>query len=108
MNYSAISSEESYSRDTTELCIKEILLAVSHCLFTRKGVQLDFYNVGRLFVKDSRAKMKFFRDFIKQLDIDGELENAFRPQTAQSDISIMSNPFPPRSSTADSSSFLPR
>ena len=106
MNYSVLSNEGSCSRDSAELCIKEILLATSHCLFARKSIQLDFCNVGRLFVKDSKVKMKFFRDFIKQLDVDGELEKVFRPQTAQSDISIMSNPFPPRTSTADN--FLPR
>lgn len=106
LNYSTISHEGSFSRDSTELCIKEILLAISHWLFTKKSIQLDFCNVGRLIVRDSKVKMKFFRDFIRQLDVDGELENIFRPQTTQSDISIMSNPYPSQSSTAKN--FLPR
>ena len=106
LNYSMLAKDGTYSRDSVELCIKEILLAMSHYLFTRKSVQLDFCGVGRLFVKELRVKMKFFRDFIRKLDVDGKLENVFRPQSTKSDISVMTNPFPSRCTTTDN--FLPR
>lgn len=99
LNYSVLSKEGPYSRDSVELCIKEIILAMSRCLCVKKSIQMDFFNVGRLLIQDSQVKFKFFRNFIKQLDFNGELENVFRPCTTQSSLSIMTNP---------SDSFLPR
>lgn len=96
LNYSVLSNEGPYSRDSFQLCIKEILLAMSRCLFAKKNVHLDFCDVGRLIVKDSKIQMKFFRNFIRQLDFNGDLESAFRPRTAQSEASIMTNPSPCR------------
>lgn len=107
MNYTVLSNEGPYDRDSIQLCIKEILLALSRCLFIKKSVHLDFCEVGRVIVKDSKIHMKFFRNFIKQLDIDGELENVFRPQTAQSDLSIMTTPSLSRSCSS-SDHILPR
>lgn len=107
LNYSVLSNELSCSRDSVELCVKEILLAMSRCLFARRSVQLDFYNIGRLVVQDSKVKMKFFRDFIKQLDFNEELGGEIRPQTTQSEISIMTNPYP-SSRLATSDHILPR
>lgn len=104
LNYSVLSNEGPYSRDLLQLCIKEILLAMSRCLFAKRNVHLDFYEVGRVIIKDSKVQMKFFRSFINQLDCSGELANSFRPVTAQSVVSIMTNP---RSSTS-SGYILPR
>ena len=95
LNFTAISREGSYSRDTIELCIKEVLLAMSRCLFSKKSVQLDFYAVGRLIIKSSIAKMAFFHDFIKKLDFNEELESIFRLPTFRS-ASIMTNSLPSR------------
>lgn len=67
---------------------------MSRCLFAKKNVHLDFCDVGRLTVKDSRIQMRFFRNFIRQLDFNGDLESVFRPRTAQSEVSIMTNPSP--------------
>lgn len=105
LNFTAISREGSYSRDMIELCIKEVLLAMSRCLFSKRSVQLDFYAVGRLVIKSSSAKMAFFQDFIKKLDFNEELESIFRFPTFQS-VSVMTNPFPSRLNT--SSDHLPR
>ncbi len=106
LNYTAISNEGSFNRDMVELCIKEILLAMSRCLFLKRSVQLDFYMVGRVIVKSSSVRIKFFHDFIKQLDFSEELENAFRLRTSQSDMSVMTNPLP--SQLCSSSDHLPR
>lgn len=109
LNYTVLSNEGPYNRDSLQLCIKEILLALSRRLFARKNVYLDFCEVGRVIVKGSKIQVKFFRSFIKQLDFNdsGELEAAFRPRTAQSEVSIMTNPSPLRSCTS-SEHILPR
>lgn len=101
LNYTILSNEGSYDRDSIQLCVKEILLTMSRCLFTQKGVHLDFCEVGRVIVKDSRIHMKFFRSFIKQLDINGELENVFKLHSPQSDLSIMTTPVSTRSCSSD-------
>jgi hypothetical protein len=67
---------------------------MSRCLFAKKNVHLDFCHVGRIVVKDSKIQMKFFRKFIRELDVNDDLESVFRPQTAQSDMSIMTDPSP--------------
>lgn len=108
LNFTVISNEGPFSRDSVELCVREILLSMSRCLFEKKTVQLDFYKVGRLFTQNSKIKMKFFRDFIKKLDFNGELESIFRPRTAQSELSIMTNPFLSRPTTSANPSILPR
>ena len=100
LNYTVLSNESSYSRDALQSCIKEILLSMSHSLFTRKNIRLDFCEVGRIVVRDSKIQMKFFRNFVKEL---GELQNAFRLNTAKSEIS----PLRSRLSTASEYS-LPR
>lgn len=104
LNYTVISNEGSYNRDSVELSIKEILSAMSRCLSLGKSIHLDFIEVGQVIVKDSKVQMKFFRDFIKQLDSNGELEDLFKLQTTRSEMSIMTNP----RSTTSSDQFLPR
>ena len=90
-----------FDRDTVELCVKEVLQAMGRSLAARKNIQFDFSNIGRLVILDRKAKMRFFRDFIASLDTSGEMEYAFRPDTAQSVLSIMSNPCTPRPSTTN-------
>ena len=90
-----------FDRDTVELCVKEVLQAMGRSLAARKNIQFDFGNIGRLVIQDRKAKMRFFRDFIASLDTSGEMEYAFRPDTAHSVLSIMSNPCTPRPSTAN-------
>ena len=90
-----------FDRDTVELCVKEVLQAMGRSLAARKNIQFDFGNIGRLVIQDRKAKMRFFRDFIASLDTSGEMEYAFRPDTAHSVLSIMSNPCTPRPSTTN-------
>ena len=90
-----------FDRDTVELCVKEVLQAMGRSLAARKNIQFDIGNIGRLVIQDRKAKMRFFRDFIASLDTSGEMEYAFRPDTAHSVLSIMSNPCTPRPSTTN-------
>lgn len=74
------------------MCVKEILHTLSYVVGTGRAVELPFVGIGKLVVRDCRAKMKFFRDFIRQLDSSGQLEDAFhqRSATAMSTMSMQS------------------
>ncbi len=75
-----------------EVSFKDVLLAMSRALATSKNIQVDFGKVGRLLISNGKVKMRFFRNFIVSLDTSGGVEHAFRPNTANSVLSIMSNP----------------
>lgn len=100
LNFSVLSNGTNYDRNTVELCIKEIIQAMSRLLASSGNIQFDFHHIGRLLIAESKVKMRFFREFISSLDSSGELEHAFRPDTAFSTLSIMTNPSTPRSGTA--------
>ena len=107
LNFTVLSNDSPFNRDTVEMCIRDILLSLSRSLATKKSIQLDFGKVGRLLVNEGRVKMRFFRDFVTSLDSSGGLENTFRPDTTDSILSIMSNPGTPRPSTS-ATLILPR
>lgn len=92
LNYTTISRDTSFNRDSVELFIKEVVLAVSRHLSTTGSVELNFCNIGQLTIHNSKIRMKFYRDFIQKLDLDDQLHNTFRPHTANSDLSIITNP----------------
>lgn len=100
LNYTALSNEGPYSRDSLQSCVKEILLTLSRCLFAGKNIHLDFYEIGRIIIKDLRIQMKFFRNFIKELDFNtnGELEDAFSggSRRSWSKMSVVTNPVSPQ------------
>ena len=64
-----------------ETCIHELLQAVSRSLGAGKTVELDFTGVGRLLVKEKKVKMKFFKEFIRSMDMSGNMESAFVSDT---------------------------
>lgn len=78
-----------------ETCIHEVIQAMSRLLAAKGSIQLEFCNIGRLFIRESKVKMRFFREFITMLDSSGEMETAFRPGTTQTELSIMSDPSRP-------------
>ena len=73
-----IASELPYPRETVESCIKEVLQAVSRSLHVRRNVEFIFTGIGCLSIRDARAKMKFYKEFIRSMDNTGELVNALR------------------------------
>lgn len=73
LNFAAMSFESPYDRDTVENCVREILNAVQRAVGAKKNVELTFSGIGRLSIRDSRVKMKFYKDFINQMDGSGKL-----------------------------------
>lgn len=106
LNFTVLSNETPFNRDTVETCIHEVIQAMSRLLASKGNIQLEFSGIGRLFIRESKVKMRFFQEFITQLDSSGEMESAFRPGTAQTELSIMSDPTPTRLGTQ--SLVLPR
>ena len=101
LNFTILANETPFTRDTVEMCIKDVLQAMNRCLSTKLTIQVDFGSIGRLVVREGRVKMRFFREFITSLDSSGEMEHAFRPDTTtRSELSIMSNPSTPRPGTS--------
>ena len=78
LNFTAIATETPYSRETVESCIKEVLQALSRSLHVKRNVEFIFSGIGCLSIRDSRVKMKFYKEFIKSMDSTGELVNALR------------------------------
>ena len=60
-----------------EICLREIMLTLGKVLAAGKNVEIDFTGVGRLLLKDKKARMKFFKDFIHSMDTSGNLKSAF-------------------------------
>lgn len=89
LNYAAMSFESPYNRDVVESCVREILGAVQRAVGAKKNVELTFNGIGRLQIRDSRVKMKFYKDFISHMDGSGKLLDSLqnRPGTVDSVIS---------------------
>ena len=78
LNFAAISQETSMERDTVEGCVREMLQALSRSVQAKKNVEFIFPSIGKLSIKDSRVKMKFYKDFLQDIDGSGALVNAMR------------------------------
>lgn len=106
LNFTAIASETPYPRETVESCIKEVLQALSRSLHVKRNVEFIFTGIGCLSMRDSRVKMKFYKEFIKSMDNTGELVNALRNRPDTTD-SILSDILTPRPATGNTV-ILPR
>ena len=101
LNYTILSNDSPFDRDTVEMCVKEILQALSHAVSSGRMVDFPFLGIGKLIICDGKAKMKFFREFIRQLDCSGQMEGAFLQRSStsmgglRSEASIISNPTTP-------------
>ena len=78
MNFAAISQDADYDRDTVEQCTKEMLLVLSKSLQSKKNIEFTFPTIGRLIIRDSKVKMKFYKDFLQTIDATGTVANAMR------------------------------
>ncbi|XP_041353947.1 coiled-coil domain-containing protein 81-like isoform X2 [Gigantopelta aegis] len=89
LNYAAVSFESPFDRDTVEGCVREILNAITRALGARRNVELLFPGVGRLSIREMKVKMKFFKEFINELDGSGRLMDSLqnRPGTVDSVMS---------------------
>ena len=73
LNYAAMSFESPYDRDVVENCVREILGAVHRAVGAKKNVELTFNGIGRLQIRESKVKMKFYKEFINSMDGSGKL-----------------------------------
>ncbi|XP_011405838.1 PREDICTED: coiled-coil domain-containing protein 81-like [Amphimedon queenslandica] len=93
INYTVLSNGTSFSRDTVELCIREILVAFGKALGACKDISLDFPKIGRLMIRDKKCRMRFFKEFITSMDSSGRIKYAFSSNKSQSsEGSVMSEP----------------
>ena len=73
LNYTVLSNESPFDRDTVELCIKEVLLALNKYISQQRHIVFVFPGIGKLLIRDSRARMKFYREFVTSVDGSGEV-----------------------------------
>ena len=111
LNYAALATDLELERDTVEMCVKELIGAFSRAVNTNKRGELTFREVGKLVVKDGKAKMKFCKEFLKLMDGDSIFSlhpiSLGRPRTSESFISrnsVMSS----RNSAGPSGFVLPK
>ncbi|KFO29248.1 coiled-coil domain-containing protein 81 [Fukomys damarensis] len=89
LNFVMISLESPFTRDTVEGCVKETLLFLSRSISIKKNVEFTFKGIGVLLIRDSKVKMKFYKDFLCTVDGSGTLMKALanRPGTVDSVLS---------------------
>ncbi|XP_065907191.1 coiled-coil domain-containing protein 81-like [Dysidea avara] len=98
INYTALANESPFDRDTIELCIKEVLLALNKYISQQRHVEFVFPGIGKLLIRDSKAKMKFYREFVSNVDGSGEVKRM--PTAAlHSRLSVMSSESRPPTAT---------
>ncbi|XP_010596516.1 coiled-coil domain-containing protein 81 [Loxodonta africana] len=89
LNFVMISLEGPFNRDTVEGCVKETLLFLSRSISTKQNVEFTFKGIGVLVIRNSKVKMKFYKDFLCAMDGSGTLVKALanRPGTVDSVLS---------------------
>lgn len=100
LNFAALSNETPFNRDTVESCVKEVLQALSRSVQAKRNVEFHFAGIGRLSIRESKVKMKFYKEFLRSMDGSGSLVHALsnRPGTADS---VLSEPVSPRPHTSN-------
>ena len=76
LNFAALSNETPFNRDTVESCVKEVLQALSRSVQARRNVEFHFAGIGRLSIRESKVKMKFYKEFLRSMDGSGSLVHA--------------------------------
>lgn len=72
LNYSAISNETAFSRDNIESCVRHVLQVFNRSVQSRKNIEFTFTGIGKLQIRNSKVKMKFFKDFVNSHDSTGK------------------------------------
>ena len=68
LNYAMLATQTDFERDLVEVCIKEMIGAFARSVSSSRKGELTFRDVGKLVIKDGKAKMKFIKDFLKAMD----------------------------------------
>nr|XP_012324899.1 coiled-coil domain-containing protein 81 [Aotus nancymaae] len=89
LNFVMIALEGPFNRDVVEGCVKETLLFLSRSISTKQNVEFTFKGIGVLMIRDSKVKMRFYKDFLCTMDGNGALAKALanRPGTVDSVLS---------------------
>uniref|UniRef100_A0A2R9ARH6 Coiled-coil domain containing 81 n=1 Tax=Pan paniscus TaxID=9597 RepID=A0A2R9ARH6_PANPA len=89
LNFVMISLEGPFNRDVVEGCVKETLLFLSRSISMKQNVEFTFKGIGVLMIRDSKVKMRFYKDFLCTMDGSGALAKALanRPGTVDSVLS---------------------
>ncbi|XP_034145532.1 coiled-coil domain-containing protein 81 isoform X2 [Esox lucius] len=103
LNFTALSVESPFERGVVEGCVRETLLLLLRAVATGRSALLTFRGIGELSFCQSKVKMKFYRDFVRNMDGSGRLLWALsnRPGTSNSILSgrLSSNQQPGPSNT---------
>ncbi len=78
LNFAVLSFESPFDRDTVEACIKEVLGALARSVAAKRNVEFTFTGIGQLTIRDEKVKMKFFKDFVNNMDGSGRLVESMK------------------------------
>jgi len=90
LNFASISFESPFDRDTVERCCKEIVSSTARALAAKRNIELCFTGIGRLTIREGRVKMKFYKEFINEMDVSGKLVDTMMNRAGTVD-SVMSD-----------------
>uniref|UniRef100_A0A4W3JNS0 Coiled-coil domain containing 81 n=1 Tax=Callorhinchus milii TaxID=7868 RepID=A0A4W3JNS0_CALMI len=76
LNFTAISLESPFDRDTVEGCVKETLQIMYRYISLKRNVEFIFKDIGVLTIRNNKVKMKFYKDFLNAMDGSGYLVKA--------------------------------
>ncbi|XP_013385182.1 coiled-coil domain-containing protein 81 [Lingula anatina] len=100
LNFSAISFESPFDRDAVEICVQEVLGALARSVANKRNVEFTFAGIGRLQIRESKVKMKFYKEFLNSMDGSGKLVDALKNRPGTVD-SVMSDRAPSRAHSSN-------
>ncbi|KAM6158551.1 coiled-coil domain-containing protein 81-like [Rhynchocyon petersi] len=89
LNFTMLSVDLPFTRDIVEGCVRETLLFLSRTISTEQSMEFTFKGIGVLVIRESKVKMRFYKDFLSTMDGSGNLVKALtnRPGTVDSVLS---------------------
>lgn len=81
LNYAAIANETAFSRDDVETCVRHVLQVFNRSVQSRKNIEFTFTGIGKLQIRNSKVKMKFFKEFVNSCDQSGKAVNEMQNVT---------------------------
>lgn len=71
LNYFYIQTQSTYSRDQIEQCVKHVLQVFNRSVAGQRNIEFTFSRIGKLQIRDGKVKMRFFKDFVTEVDGNG-------------------------------------
>lgn len=107
LNYSQLSFDSPYDRDAVEACVKEVLGALQRSIAAKRNVEFTFNGIGRLQIRESRVKMKFYKEFVNSMDGSGKMVESMQDRPGTVDSVMTDRPSSVRPNTSNTM-VLPR